>query len=299
MNSSSRTSSYPGKIDIPYDQLYAPEIFGRVSFPHRDPKSTTYLRKDNEYIFSIESGYKYVESSGSLEPYGIPFGIYPRILLLLITSYAKHQKRREIILSENITKFMREKLGYDLTGGETGTLNQLNNQLDRLLNCRLCFRRNKKTQNGRVKKTTDYFNQISKIELWESGEGTKSDSQIKAVLSESYYNWIRKTAYPVDLKTVEAMRSSLLALDLYLFLCSRTFRINPKKYETYISWASLEKQLGTNYKKTKEFARRARKEVKKIKEWYPQLNVRFERGCLVLVATSKPHIKSYPQKQVN
>jgi len=189
-----------------------------------------------------------------------------------------------------------KSIGYDLTGGKTGTLSQLNNQLDRLLNCRFCLIKNRKDWKGQTKKTKDYINQISRIELWESGEGTESDSQVKAIISESYYNWVQETAYPVDRRTVEALRSSLLALDLYLFLCSRTFRINPKKYETYISWASLEKQLGTDYKETKQFSFRARKEIEKIKEWYPELNIRFERGCLVLVATSKPHIKSYPQK---
>lgn len=287
--------SYPGKINIPYNNLYAPKFFGRVSLPHRDPKCTTYLRKDNEYIFTIETGYEYIAKSDSLKPYGIPFGIYPRLLLLLITSYAIYEQKREIIMSENITEFM-SSLGYDLTGGDSGSMARLNNQLNRLLNCRISFQRNTKSQNGSVKKTKNYINQISKIELWESNKEIGEGNKIKAVISESFYNWIQETAYPVDRKTVEAMRSSLLKLDLYLFLCSRTYRINPNKYDTYISWTSLEKQLGTNYKETKEFARHARKAITSITEWYPELKASFKRGRLIIGSTSQPHIKSYPQK---
>ena len=286
---------YPGKIVTPYDELYSPGLFGRVSLPHRDPNSKTYLLRDNKYIFSIESGHRYVENTHSLEPYGIPFGIYPRLLLLLITTYAKKRQKREITLADNLTKFMKS-LGYDLTGGKTGTLVQLNNQLERLLNCRMCFRRINKLEDGQVKRTNNYLNHIGKVELWESGMKSSTDGKIKAIISQSFYNWIQKTAYPVDHHTVEAMRSSLLALDLYLFLCSRTYRLNTLNKEVHISWASLEKQLGTNFKETKEFARRARKAITKITEWYPKLDVRFDKGRLVLISTSQPHIKSYPQK---
>lgn len=275
---------YPGKIDVPFDRLYVPEILSRVSFPHRDPGTLIYLATDEKYILSIESGHRYNKAEHKLERIGIPFGIYPRLILILISSYAVHQKTRRIIISKNLSKFIKS-LGYDVSGGKRGTIAQLNNQVERLLNCRICIRKY-----GQKFSSQEYLNPVKSIRVWESQESTIDDldKKIVSVISESFYQRLQKTSFPVDPQTVEGLRSSLLALDLYFFLTSRSFRL---KKTAFINWSSLEKQLGVEYKETKEFTRKAKSAIDKIRTWYPELKIDYKIGRLVILADSDPHIK--------
>lgn len=136
--------------------------------------------------------------------------------------------------------------------------------------------------------TTNYLNHIDQIEIWENHNQEEENGPIKTILSESFYSHIRHHSIPVNIRTVETLRSSLMALDFYFYLCGRTQRLNEE--DAFIRWSDLEKQIGSNYKSTKEFTRHAKASIEEIKKWYPQLNVKFKRGRLIIKRTSEPHI---------
>lgn len=279
---------YPGKISTPFDKLYVPDFLGRASFPQRDPKGSTYEAIDRQYLFYMVTGHEYSFQEKGLVETGIPFGIYPRLLLPLITTYAVYYEQREIVLSDSLSKFIRN-LGYDVSGGDEGSILKLKNQLRKLLNCRMCIV-NLDPEKKQVIRSKDYLNHINRIEVWENfDDEEQSSNPVKAILSESFYKRIRERSFPVDHNTVEALRSSLLALDFYFFFCSRTKRL--KGRDAYISWSELENQMGSNYKRRGEFARKAKIAIKKIQRFYPQLYVEYQRGRLILKRNSKPHIK--------
>ena len=78
-----------------------------ATMPYKDPKTDAYVRSNGDFRLRIVAGYEG----------GIPFGIYPRLLMSWVTTEAVQNKSPVIELGDSLSQFLREVLELRSTGG--------------------------------------------------------------------------------------------------------------------------------------------------------------------------------------
>jgi cytidine deaminase len=86
-----------------------------------------------------------------------------------------------------------------------------------------------------------------------------------------------------------------LALDLYAWICYRSFVIVQKQQPPqFTAWEVLMRQLGTDYTDSDNFKKKASKALAKVKTIYPGLSISKAKGGFTVHATRL----AVPQKTV-
>lgn len=225
----------------------------------------------------------------------LPYGNLPRILLAWICTEAVRTRRRELILGRSLSEFMR-KLGMESEGGgEWGARTRLRNQMDRLFNAHIQFRHEDEYGQQFIHSTI-----ADKGEFWwnprRPGEPVLWDSKI--VLGERLYNEIIRHPVPLDMNILKAVKRSSLGLDLYMWLAYRTYTL---KEPVTLRWRKLYRQFGVNPDQASssrvvtDFRKDSLRELKKIKQAWPDLNYGIVYGALI-IAPSKP---SVPRRRIH
>jgi len=216
---------------------------------------------------------------------GLPYGIYPRLILAYLTTQAVRIKSRESDLGRTPDDLAR-RLGLAPISGPRGTSKRLHDQLHRLLSTRFHWRYSK-----------DFRTQ-------ESGRGLITSSEptlelLKAcfrrrpptwtpelVLSRQFFQEITRCAVPIDLRAIEQLKGSPLAIDVYIWL---TYRMSYLHRPSLIPWRALQNQFGANYARPRDFRRRLLTHLRSVIHLYPNARVRHTVGGLVLYPSS-PHV---------
>lgn len=264
---------------------FAPEEIGFIcrlmvsaSLPHSKITSLCYKRKMNHFTFSIV---------GNEEAGGIPYGTYPRLILSWLSGEVVKTKSREIILGESLSDFMK-KLGLSVTGGRWGTITRFREQLKKLFSSSISFSYEEKgkwlhTTMNIADKTLLFWNpnSLDNIDLFKS----------KILISESFFEEIIKAPIPVDIRAINVLKDSSLALDIYYWL---TYRMSYLKTSISIPYEKLQIQFGSGYADTPhgryEFKRKFLIQFKKVLVVYPEAKIKIENDSIVFYP-SPSHIK--------
>jgi hypothetical protein len=213
---------------------------------------------------------------------GLPYGALPRLIMSWMTTEAVRTKERQLVLGDSLSDFMRH-LGLSRTGGPRGDITRLKNQMKRLLACSItCI-----YDDG--KRTA--LENITPVEradlLWWNPVDPEQKSlwQSTLTLSESFFNEVTTAPIPVRMSTLEALKGSSLALDIYCWLTYRNFYA---KRESRIPWEALQGQFGagypTNAKGKSDFKRKFLLALKKVSNAYPEaLKLSEAPGVLVYI----------------
>lgn len=251
----------------------------QLTLPHDDPGDIEYYERVNgDTSLIIQPGF--VREEGKARPAGIPFGVYPRLVLAWVTTEAVRTKNRQLVLGGSLTAFMNE-LGLTTAGGRT--IGLLRDQMNRLFTARIAVVRGEK---GRLDHASMEITRRARL-WWDHqhpDEPVMFNSTIQ--LSDDFFHMVTERPVPVDMRALQVLKSSPLGLDLYMWL---TYRVSYMRRETVISWKQLESQLGADYADTKNFARSAKRELKKIQLVWPDLKITTPRGRLV-VKPCAPHV---------
>ena len=110
-----------------------------MSLPARRPpdEMAPIIRQDGRYTLAITPKPILRREDGEmrLTSLGVPFGSYPRVILIYIMSEAVRTGSRQVYLGGSFAEWLR-RLGYtNATHGRRGTASLLRGQLDRLLAC--------------------------------------------------------------------------------------------------------------------------------------------------------------------
>ena len=97
-------------------------------------------------------------------------------------------------------------------------------------------------------------------------------------LGEKFYEAIIAHPVPLDMRTLQALKSSSLALDIYAWLAYRSHRVNWDKKAVFVSWTQLHQQFGASYHDVKGFKRYAKVALHKVLAVYAYLKVEEVRG---------------------
>ncbi len=236
--------------------LYIPAFFATMTLPHRRVAGSEYLRVNGDQRLSMLAP----------EESGLPYGVYPRLALIHLTTRALLQKRRTICVGESANEFLAF-MGIGDSGGPRGESTRAREQLRRL--CRTTFTYS--VQHGK----RDSGHNILCVEEWvaEAGRG------LEVRLGEQFFDLARSRSLPLDGAIVHGLRRSPLALDTYMWL---TYRVATVQEETLIPWRPLERQFGASYKHARDFRAKFRRSVAAVQKLWPGVEAEpRERGLLL------------------
>jgi hypothetical protein len=182
-----------------------------------------------------------------------------------------------------------KKLGLQVTGGRWGTVSRFKDQLKRLFAAQISFTYEDKKKGQWVRANMNIADKASIF--WNPEHPDRIDlfkSQI--LLGEIFYEEIKKSPIPVDIRAINGLKDSSLALDIYFWL---TYRLSYLNSTIDLSYEQLQMQFGAGYEDTRqgryEFKRKFNIQLKKVLTIYPKAKVKIlEDG--IKISRSNPHI---------
>ncbi|MBY0293292.1 MAG: hypothetical protein K2W92_08415 [Alphaproteobacteria bacterium] len=261
----------------PFDETqplgFMSRLLVMVNLPYRDPgkEARNWWKTNGAVSINVTPGYDGKKSIG------IPYGVYPRLILAYLITQAVRTKSPEIFLGKTFREFL------DLVCINDGSkqYKQLLKQIKRTTSANFSWT----YENEKVWSRTNI--QVShQSQLWWNPKSPDQQSlwESKVTLNTDFFNEIIRNAVPLDFRVLKIFKNSPLGLDLYMFLSWRTFNF---KGPAFISWEGLHTQLGGQYRNLKEFGRDCRKHIKRIQSVWPELNVKTVRGRLCIAPMSK------------
>jgi hypothetical protein len=252
----------------------------QTTLPHRRQPGSHYTRTDGRFTLRI------TDVGGT----GLPFGSYPRLILIWMTSEAIRTSSRELELGPSLSKFMAE-LGLQATGGHWGTIPRFRDQMQRLVGAAISMRWDQEID-GLQQAAGENLLLADRFQLWWTPQILPSvpSPASSITLSANFYEQLVAAPVPLDLRAVRVLKQSPLALDLYAWA---TRRVSYLERSTLISWEALRRSFGAGYADTPQgrvkFRARVLDAFGRVCQVYSTLRLEIEDGG-VLLFPSAPHI---------
>lgn len=212
----------------------------------------------------------------------VPYGTMPRLVMAYLNTQALRQRSPEIQVGNSASEFMRQ-LGKEPHGGRNGSYTAFRKQVMALSACHMTIG----YSTGQLAYTYD-GKPIKQFEAWL----TRPDSQQRSLwpgvvsFSEEYFRTLSEHAVPLDLRAMQALKGSALAMDTYAMLAERLHRIDGRP--VILHWKSLRAQFGQEYRDDKSFKRRFLESLRMVQVVYPKAKVTQVRGGLMLKPSPPP-----------
>jgi hypothetical protein len=246
----------------------------QATLPHKDPGNIPlWSRRNGNLTLTIQPGQK----QGKL--LGYPYGTLPRLLLFWMTTEAVKTKNPRLELGRSLASFMRE-LGLDShSRGKRSDAKRLREQMERLFRATISFEQMRK-EAGRTGEMWRDMKVAPEGMLWwdekRPEQGALWYSWIE--LSKQFFEAITAAPVPVDMRALNALKRSPLALDLYAWATYTAFQTQKRGQSRFVSWELLHEQMGAEYSTVKNFSQKARGALRKVQAVYPALGLEFEPG---------------------
>jgi hypothetical protein len=252
----------------------------QTTLPHSAQPGKQYTRTDGDVTLSI------TDLGGA----GLPYGAYPRLILIWMTSEALRTRNRRLELGRSLSSFMGQ-LGLQCTGGHWGTIPRFRNQMERLFGAAISTRwRSEQSAESHVGGSNLLL--AEEFDLWWAPQKLPHTPlpQSSVTLSERFFDQLVEAPVPLDLRAIRALKRSPLALDLYAWA---TRRASYLQRPTLIPWAALRRSFGAGYADTPQgrvkFREKAVDAFGRVRRVYSALRLEIKEGG-VLLLPSAPHI---------
>lgn len=211
------------------------QTLAQLSLPHRDQGSELYYERTNGMVTLAVRGHKC---------HGLPYGTIPRVVLAWISTEAVRTRSPILELGRSAAEFSR-KLSLHYNGRD---LKRLKEQ---------CFALSRAVISiDRIGSNTLSFEDIkiarAGLIFWNDKSGNEPSLwQSTLTLTEDFYSAIVAAPVPLDLRAYYALRKSPLAMDIYIWLTYRMFRLRvSRKAAVSIPWINLKAQFASDYPDT-------------------------------------------------
>ena len=250
-----QTNGTPRRSEPPKQKvLYLPAFLTAVTLPHSKVAGSEFSRVNGDIRLSLVAPSR---------P-GLPYGLYPRLILMHLTTKALLHRERTFYVGESANSFLA-LMGIANNGGVNGASTRAREQLRRL--CLTSF-----SYHDRSK---DRGRNIALADKWVTWPGRG----VQVTLGERFYTIARSGSVPLDASILTGLGRSPLALDAYAWLTSRVARLDR---ETVVPWRSLEVQFGAEYKHPRQFRWKFRRALEGIKELWIGIDAEpREKGLLI------------------
>jgi hypothetical protein len=261
-----------------------------ASLPHSNPGDRPFwMRRNGDVTLAIQPGINLQTG----QPYGYPYGIIPRLLLFWMTTEAIRRNSRRLELGSSLNGFLAELGLSGYTGrGKRGDATRLREQMERLFRSRFSLERLKTDDDQSRRRWLD-MQVAPQGELWWS---VRSPDQAALwgswiELGELFYAALTSTPVPVDMRALRALKRSPLALDLYAWLTFQAFRAHQSGQARFETWVQLHSHMGGDYADLRDFRKKVKAALRKIRVVYPGLRLGRRPGGVEVSPTSLPAIE--------
>lgn len=263
-----------------------------MSLPTQKPKDEfqPIIRSDDRYALAINPKpvlQRLPNGETAMLSKGVPYGAYPRVVLIYLLSEAVRNKSRDVYLGRNLADWMR-KLGYEnLSYGKRGTAHRMLDQIDRLLACEWQIRWDSEPAKGE-----DGSWAFREAKLAHEHAGTEfSDGsfQREIWLSETFYSHLLEHSVPLNEVAIRALKEKPTALDLYTYLAYRLPRVKSSAGQR-LTYDQLAKHLGNDAVPGK-FKQAVMRSIDLVTSVYPNANVEFGKHEIRLMPSPEPLAK--------
>jgi hypothetical protein len=261
-----------GAIDA--DALgFMAKMLVQTTLPHRAQPGKQYTRTDGDVTLSI------TDLGGT----GLPYGSYPRLILVWMTTEALRTGERKLELGRSLSSFMGQ-LGLQCTGGHWGTIPRFREQMERLFGATISTRW-KQDQNGQSNTGGSNLLLAEEFDLWWTPQTLPRAPLVQSnvTLSQKFFDQLIEAPVPLDLRAIKALKRSPLSLDLYAWA---TRRVSYLRRPLQISWAAFQASFGAGYAETPQgrsrFRGNAIEALTRVKVVYPQLRIEIRRDGVLL-----------------
>lgn len=309
-SSISRTPADPSDSPAPADPSVAPVdnssigplpmVMGlasppltRMTLPYKDTGERTRETRNGNQVLRITA----------LGTRGLPFGIYPRLLLLWLTEQARDQARiygeddprRYTVDLGNSEHWFVSQLGISLG---SNTFNQVKEQMIRLATTSFHLSEEGELDDG----DTEYvmvknIAAAENMELYWSKQGKRikkgPDTLLPSYiqLSKPFFELLTQGPFPYNKEILNHISRSPMAIDVYLWLtqCLASMHYSKRPVLT-LRMDDFMKQLGTSYDPSDSAARRnfrtnLNKALDRIREVWPSIRIDVSPNVLVIHRT--------------
>ena len=215
---------------------------------------------------------------------GLPYGKWVRLLLIHLTTQARRTKKREIDLGQSISALLK-LLCASVSGGRNGSIQPFKRQLLRTTSL-----------TASVSQVPDVRGRVQNAPLagdlkisWDVVDTDgRSGLPTTLRLGEGIFDQMLRSAVPLDMRAVQAVQQSPMALDIYAWSTYRAPRVAPT-HAARIEWADLQAQFGSDYAAQSDFKIAFCSALRQVQMVYPCLRVEVT-GSHLLVWKSPPSV---------
>jgi len=248
---------------------YIPRFFANISLPARRVTGNEYTRQNGRYTLNLLSP----------SDIGLPYGSYPRLLIVHLTTKAKMTGCSEIYLGSSQTQFLNS-LGIQSSGGRNGTLRAFKSQTKRLLASTILW--SESTDMSWNQESMRISKEVSMT--WEPVDPSKWQAYLK--LDHDFYTDILSSAIPIDRRVIDACSHYPMAMDIYCWLTHRYYKMFQSQL---ITWEQLANQFGNIYTRRSHFKGRFVIALERVSLLYQTAKFSTNGKGLILYP-SPPHV---------
>ena len=181
------------------------------------------------------------------------------------------------------------KLDLVPTGGRWGSISRVKTQAKRLFCASISCSYDSQESTNEIG-----FRIADSHELFWSPKSPEQSTLFESTvtLSENFFKEISAYSVPVDIRALNALKRSPMALDTYCWL---TYRMSCLVKNTEIPWGVLALQFGSDYARTRDFKRYFIEQLGIVHGIYPGANFEVGEKGLIL-KPGKPHIPKSSKK---
>lgn len=259
-------------------KLYNHSFLCSVGLPYRKLEARTYEKTSGSVSLQLTAG-SLVTASGGFQDVGLPYGPRARLLMLQLCSLAILQQSPTIEVEESFTSFCRN-LNLPTNGQSLKSLREQMNRLS-VVHMRL----SKKGRDYQETFQANVFSHLSAEFPSNHRQQTLFPSQV--TFSTEFFMSLKDHAVPVRKEAILALTHSSRALDIYLWLSARLWRVHKP---TLVKWTTLRWQFGNNKQKMSSFKQRFKEALAQVLSQYPEARVFIEYGG-IRIENSKPPVQ--------
>lgn len=298
----SHTSDTPRPIPADKPLTLAPQALTRMTIPYSPTDKTEIELRNNRQTLRIVS----------VGGYGLPFGKYPRLILLWLTEQALRQsymypdpadpRRHYIRLGRSMHDFITSLGLGDSKKVRIGVINQLER-----LSTTVFHHRDEATFNvdDRTVRGVHITNLPSATEMSlfvDPVTGKITDDGDNAIrLSPEFFELLVNKAFPYDKSILRAVSKSSFAIDLYLWLTQVVYSMRDTQHAMLLDWPTIMAQMATVYdpntaKGLRDFRKAIRTGLAIVKQEWPELRAEAATEGLLIFKT-RPSVEPKTKKE--
>lgn len=249
--------------ESPPDEIsYQHTVLCQTGLPYKESTERRWEKKNGRVFLEIDAGRVLHPKRQEYVDMPLPYGPKARLVLIYLCSTAIRNQSHIIDVERSMTAFVRELLAREPNGKE---IQMFKRQIAALSSATI---RMATAIDGRSLQVNNQI--VHKFDLWmERNEFTQRILWPETVdLSLDFFHTLLEHAVPLDQRAVASLQHSAVALDTYMWLAQRLWRIDPKTPHT-VPWTSLHEQFGGGYKEIRQFRKFFLDTLKDVLTQYP------------------------------